>query len=329
MMQFKVFRSIYRIEEEWKELVDSSSANVYRTYEYFELLYKLRRYDPYSYLRNNWRCYFVVAFENSEAKAIAPLILDKHPKKVFHMLGHSSSIGNADFIYKEERCGRELFYFVKESFLKGVPLELWRIDEGSFLVRELHTRLVRPAMKAEVKDFGSYYQSLSKKERRNYRQSLNRLEKDCAKWRVVSYRGGDPLIGNVIRDVVKLYYSRAKKWQSRAWDYSALRTFYFASKDISFASLFRMPSARLHLLYINDELAFFIILFECGNVLYLPHCAVNEKYARYSPGTLTHIECIKERARKSSFIYDMGSGDEQYKKWLGAGEYSLYMLTTE
>lgn len=328
-MNFRMFRSIYRIEEEWKNLVDSSSANVYRTYEYFELLYKLRRFDPYSYMRRNWRCLFVVGYENSEPKAIAPLVLDKHPHKAFHMLGHCSSIGNADFIYREEKYGRELLRYIKDNMLDGAPLELWRINERSFLVNELNVRLIRPAMKVAVQDFRTYFQSLSVNARQSYNKILNRLKTDGADWQLVSYRGGDSKIRRVIHDVARLYYSRAKKWQSRVWDYSALRVFYYASRDIAFASLLRIPSSRLGLLYINGEIAFFMIAYDCGDVVYFPHCALNDKYARYSPGILTHIELIREWSERSPFIYDMGAGDEQYKKRLGGKEYSLYMLTTE
>lgn len=329
-MRYQIFSSISRVEKAWLSLIDTDTqVNVYRTYEYHALLYKIRKTDPIGVVKGNTRCLFVVCYDNGEAKAIAPLIYDRRPRKVYHLLGHGSSIGNSDFIYKEERYARNLLSFIKANILNGCPLELWRIDENSFLVDEMGITLQRPAYRITIHDYESYLNDLPKKERKNCSQAVNRIAKDGFDLKSDIYYSGDPNIRKVIKKVVWIYYTRLKKWQLRSWDYSWCRMIYYASKDIAFRSLFNLPSARLQLTYINGEIAYFILFFECDNKLYLPHAGLNEKYKKYSPGLLAHINLIKHYSSRKSIVYDMGSGDEPYKKHLGGKEYYLYMLTTK
>lgn len=324
-MEFKITSSIKDIKRDWKSIVDSEGANVYRTYEYYELLYKIRKSDPLNILRKNRKCIFVVAYDKGVAKAIAPLIFDNYPYRAYRMLGHGASLGSADFIYNDRECARELLHYIKENvFDGGYPFEYLRIHPESILLDELPYTMVKPAYKAIIDEYDAYYGRLSKKEKSNVKHAYNRLKVDGVEWRFVTYKGGDISVLKELPKVVDIYYHRLKKWQKRDWDYSWLRKFYFAARDIVFVSLLKIPSARLHLMYINGEIAYFVMLFKCGNTMYIPHAALNERFSRYSPGMLLHSKLIKMYSENGPIVYDMGLGNETYKERLGGEEYKLY-----
>ena len=76
-MEFKEFSCIYSLRKIWKELVDESSNNIYQSYEFNVLYYKYRITSISNIKKKNTKCRFIVAYENGEAKCIAPLAIDK------------------------------------------------------------------------------------------------------------------------------------------------------------------------------------------------------------------------------------------------------------
>ena len=92
-MEFKEFSCIYSLRKIWKELVDESSNNIYQSYEFNVLYYKYRITSISNIKKKNTKCRFIVAYENGEAKCIAPLAIDKFPEKTIRLLGHGTNAG--------------------------------------------------------------------------------------------------------------------------------------------------------------------------------------------------------------------------------------------
>lgn len=322
-MHFESHKDITKIKDQWIKL--QPEDGFYQSYEFNLLCYRYRIFSITGRLTNSTECDFVVGIENGEPVCIAPLVIDQgEEEKVVHFLGHGTNAGMLNFIYKEERFVGEMYEYCVKKYEK-FKLQFIFVSENSPLKKYMDVEKVFENYAINVSEYDVYFSSLSKSTRQNIRTAYNRVNSDAILFEVKEYDCSYKKLNSLIRDVNVVYQKRRNTWNGSKKKNNILKSLIIEKRDVVFQSLRKLSNARMYVLYLAGEIACFLICYEQGKRMLIPRLAINEDYARYSPGYMLINEIIKMKAMPG-FVFDLGRGEESYKKKLNGDVSYTYTL---
>jgi CelD/BcsL family acetyltransferase involved in cellulose biosynthesis len=98
---------------------------------------------------------------------------------------------------------------------------------------------------------------------------------------------------------------------------------------LGFLSISDIDFSEVCILFINDEIAAFMVCLSHDDEILVPRLAINSSYMQYSPGVLLIHYAIRDFLEDGSSIskLDLMQGEEKYKFQLGGKESKLYSFS--
>ena len=262
--------------------------------------------------------------ENDIPVCIAPLVLDKKPEKKIRLLGHGTNAGVLDFIYKDSSYVEPLYNYCKQIFSK-YKFEFHFVPENSPLFSCMSSKELFLNYIIDYNEYDSFFSQLSKSVRQNVRTAYNRVNKDE---KLITYMMFDKLSKNIeeiLDQVNRVYLNRKIQWNNHQISFSSLKTYRLKHRDVIWTCVRKLSNVHLHVICIDDEIAAFFVSCVSDNHFYIPRLAMNDKFARYSPGILLIMEFLKSKNEKHIY-FDLGRGAESYKTSLNGNLYKSFLL---
>lgn len=324
-MEFKEFSCIYSLKKIWKELVDESSKNIYQSYEFNVLYYKYRITSISNIKKRNTKCRFIVAYENGEAKCIAPLAIDNFPEKTIRLLGHGTNAGYLDYIYRDPNYVKILYNYIEKKY-SGYRFDYIFVRENSPLSDIMKPCGIFNNYAIMFKEYETYFASLSKSTRQNIRTAYNRIKSDGMNFEFKVYNSFQTLGKEKLNLLNRIYHKRKADWNDgKIIDERTQRK--FLKRDVIYVGLKKMTNPIVAILTIDSGVAAFFIGFSYDGGICIPRLAIDTDYGRYSPGMILINEYLKSLPCNQEYIFDLCRGDEKYKSSLGGVKSITYRLT--
>lgn len=327
-MQTKIYRKIDKISSLWNKLYKNGmEMSFFQSYEWntaLEINFQEKKFENY----RKTLLYYV--FDNS---LIAPIIIDK-AKKQITILGQNEPSDYLSFIFNkfDEELFTEAITLIMKDY-QSYTFLLDKINESNPMVNALQQGLNQFNIQEVDKDCvyvptqngkETFYSSLSKRARQNYRTAKNKLQKEghffCLKI------GTDIVSEHKAQELYNLYKSRRDDCDYRnvilkkiLKALKLIKNNIFQKKSLDvLTSYSQQTKVFLSEIYIDDELAAF-----CegnynnrANVISIARIATNNKFYSYSPGQILLIDTI-EYIRNKVVYFDLTRGAEDYKFKLG------------
>lgn len=321
-MEFKSFWSIYKVKKEWLQLIKKQSKDIYQTYDFNKLCYLYRITSISNIKKFNILCDFIVGYEDNKPVCIAPLVIDRKPTKCIRLLGHGTNAGYLDFIYKEAKYVPKMLEYINEKY-KNYNIEFIFVKEESPLTKMLKSSESFNNYAIFIKDYETYFSSLSKSTRQNIRTAYNRLEKDGHKYKECIFNKDSKEIEKILGYCNEIYHKRKKDWVKTEIEYTPLVKRKVLKRDVINQSVRSLEEAIVVVLFIDEIPAGYFIGLKYENGIYIPRLAIDVKFARYSPGMILINEYLKKiKLNEKAYIFDLCRGEEKYKSFL-KGEISI------
>lgn len=265
-----------------------------------------------------------------DEEVIAPLVINKS-EKCITILGNEESSdylsyihGNITVDYLAEAISRIMVQYANYSF------RLCKINESSLMYkaiekldekvkfREAYTTSCVMVLTDYEK---SFYDSLSKSKRQNFRTSLNRIEKDGHSYQIETHYGKIDNKKSV--ELYRVYFQRRTDCDEQPKGefkklYSTLRYILGVSrlgdcKDV-LSNYAKNSEVFLATIKIDGILAAYCEggYSNDGKRLCIARVATNSDYYKYSPGMLMFVNII-ESLKNQIDCFDLTRGTEQYK----------------
>lgn len=329
-MDIQHFDSIEKINRLWQELYDNNEdLSWFQSYNWNLLLEK-------NFKSLAWTEYLLtkIHYVVIDNKIIFPIEL-KHAKKKLCFLGQSTCSDYLSAIYSKELTVTELKSYIIRfcDIYKGYHIILDRINQANRLREALMEISQDGLWKIKEKDCvcvpiitdksNSFYDSLSKSARQNYRTAKNRLLKDGHQYYIECSYG---VVGKERTQLLESIY----KNRTREYETAAFRTL-FTRSIRKLLKFFRIESKQdlvsvysgqhdvlYGIIYIDNIIAAFFI----GNFnnnkksASIVRVSTNMDFYKYSPGQILLVESI-ESLRSHLDFFDLTRGTESYKMKLG------------
>lgn len=327
-MQTKIYRKIEEISFLWNDLYrNGMEMSFFQSYEWNNVL-EIKFHE--SKIENCGKTLFYYVFDNS---IIAPIILDKWKKQIT-ILGQNESSDYLSFIFSqfdEELCIKAISFIIKDY--QSYTFLLDKINESNPMVKALKKGLNQFNIQEVDKECvyvptqnskETFYSSLSKRTRQNYRTAKNKIKKDGHSFFLKIEN--DILSEYKAQELYNLYKARREDCDCRniilkkiLKTLKLLKRFIFQKKSVDILTSYsQQTKVFLSEIYIDDELAAFCE----GNynnradVISIARIATNNKFYFYSPGQVLLIDTI-EHIRNKVAYFDLTRGVEDYKFRLG------------
>ena len=327
-MIVKTYKRITEIEHIWNKLYKSSlEMSFFQSYEW-NLAAEMNFFRKKEQFKGRKLIYMV--FEES---LIMPLVVD-YIKKEISILGQDESSDYLSFIYQvfnpDDVVNAINYVLDKYSEYK---LILDKINQNNLLTKYIQRGIDSVTVIENRKDCvyiptkrenSSFYESLSKGTRQNYRTAKNRLKNDGHTYQVRIEDG--KISQEKAQRLYDLYRARRNDCDSRNELYKTvsrtlkmLAEIVLSRKPIDLLSYYAQhESVFLSGIYIDGELAAFCegSYNNRNDVISIARVATNSKYYTYSPGQILLIDTI-ESVKNDVAYFDLTRGSEDYKFKLG------------
>lgn len=327
-MQVKIYKRIAEIKHIWNKLYKSSlEMSFFQSYEW-NVAAEINFFRKKEQFKGRKLTYLV--FEES---LIMPLVVD-YVKKEISILGQEEPSDYLSFIYQVFNSDDvvEAINYVLYKYPK-YKLILDKINQNNLMTKCLQKGIDSVTIIENKKDCvyipakcenSSFYESLSKGTRQNYRTAKNRLKNDGRTYQVIIEDG--KISQEKARRLYDLYRARRNDCDSRNELYKTVsRMLKLLTKivlnrtPIDLLSYYAQhESVFLSEIYIDGECAAFCegSYNNRNDVISIARVATNSKYYTYSPGQILLIDTI-ESVKKDVAYFDLTRGSEDYKFKLG------------
>lgn len=342
-MIIKKYNYIAEIEHVWKDLyANNNELSFYQSYEWYRILehnFVGKRLTKY---RNHKLVYYVI-----DECVILPLVISKSERKL-SILGEEEANDYLSIVF------RKLDYPFFLSMMKaiaednpGYQISFDKINQYSSLLpffiemcKERKTVLTEEKKECVCIDTAivtnSYYESLSKSVKQNYRTAKNRLSKDGLLYEVTTLiTTVDKKLGD---ELYNIYIERRRDCDKRnnavQLVANAKKTFFHTfgiENSVDPLTEYSMVSpVFLSILRINGRIAAFCEggLNNRNDSISIARVATSGDFYHYSPGQILLIETI-ESVRQRIRYFDLTRGKEDYKIKLGGQIHYNYKFTIE
>lgn len=322
---YEIFTRVDSIVELLESFKNPSRSSPYQRVEYVKL--SLRKHFLYSLLRFV-RPFFLRFNINGEAAVIMPLSRSIFGSS-YYLFGDRAGSGYLDVIHRNDLSPSD----VKACFellIKEFPNSVFyfnRIRNGSqtfSILSEISTSSgSEECVALELSsDYESYYHSLSKNARQNFRKSNNRISKDSKEVSFLQLNGKD-VSRDILDAMIALYIKRLEKRYNRGLRF--INTLFYKHFDIGFIAMRQLDFSEVFLIYIGDKLAGFMYCLVDGDELIVPRLAIDDSFSFYSPGVLLVISTIRELYLAGVIKnFDLMQGQEGYKFQVGGKVHECY-----
>lgn len=337
-MKIEKFQSIQEIKNLWLDLYNENpDLTVFQSYQW-NVIQEQHFYGQKLLYISCELIYFVC-----NNFLIFPLIINRLKKKIF-FLGQEEPSDYLSPIYKKNLSDIDFDQFI--SYLKEhyhqYELILDRINTSNPFYRVVEQYSVSHNINIIIKECvkihlntesNTFYESLSKSARQNYRTAKNRLAKDGKSYEIIIEQ--NHLSPKKIIELYSLYKERRNNKDKN----SKFKIIFikFLKTTLSFLGLFKKNDILslfsknnktfLAEIKINQELAAFCEgVTERNKTLTIIRVATNNKYYKYSPGQILLIDTIEQIKNKFE-VFDLTRGTEDYKFHLGGKIHNNYCLS--
>ena len=162
------------------------------------------------------------------------------------------------------------------------------MHHNSFLVGRKTVSVELP----KISNFDAYYNSLSKHVRQNYRTAKNRMKRDNKSYRF-SYQQGIIEDELLIRELMKLHKKRFVEKNKGLYIKNFINSIREYS-SLAYASARLNPNTVLLKVYLDDDLAGYLLGLLDNKAIRIMQNCVNEVYSFYSPTFCATIDSLKE-----------------------------------
>ncbi|MDB2068696.1 GNAT family N-acetyltransferase [Clostridium perfringens] len=316
-MNFKSYSSIYGAKKSWLQIISNNSQNIYQTYEFNRLCYLYRITSLSNLKKGNILCDFIVGYENGVPVCIAPLVIDKKPKKCIRLLGHGTNAGYLDFIYSNEKYVNDMYEYVKTKYVE-YEFEFIFVKEKSPLTKIMRSIENFNNYSIHIEDYDEYFSGLSKSTRQNIRTSYNRISKDGRTYKLCVFDKNYKDLEKVLYYCNEIYHKRKKDWLEENIEYSTKIKRKILKRDVINQSMRRLDQSIIAVLIIDNNPAAYFMGLKYDDGIYIPRLAIDMEYSRYSPGIILINEFLKKCKNYNfkSYVFDLCRGDEKYKSSL-------------
>lgn len=327
-MKVKIYKRITEIEHIWNKLYKSSlEMSFFQSYEW-NLAAEINFFRKKEQFKGRKLIYMV--FEES---LIMPLVVD-YIKKEISILGQDESSDYLSFIYQVFNPDDVVnaINYVLDKYPE-YKLILDKINQNNLLTKYIQRGIDSVTVIENRKDCvyiptkrenSTFYESLSKGTRQNYRTAKNRLKNDGHTYQVRIEDG--KISQEKARRLYDLYRARRNDCDSRNELYKtvsrtlkALTEIILNRKPIDLLSYYAQHEpVFLSEIYIDGEFAAFCegSYNNRNDVISIARVATNSKYYTYSPGQILLIDTI-ESVKNDVAYFDLTRGSEDYKFKLG------------
>ncbi len=311
------------LEKEWKRLYEFNSKFFpYQKYEFNKIVHKYSLFSPKRY--DLKPVFYEMFSECGETRMIIPLYIRKSGNiNSAYIFGDFTPASNLDLIYPDN-IEKDEFNYAFKSIVKDIgttSFYLNKINQNSRtnkLISECFMGnfeiIKKPCVQIPVsREFDEYIKNLSRNTRQNLRTSYNRLERNKMKYSIEIF-DNRRIDLRTLREIIKVYNKRAEGRSGCLFErkIKGISKLYFNPVTVSIKQLENNFSSILR---INGKVAAFSAgLLQKGNRVVLPYLAMNEEFAKYSPGGLLIVESIRYLTYNSDIdFFDLSTGDEPYK----------------
>ena len=318
-----------KLRKYWKQLESNPSVYPYQYYDLFRIL--KHHYFFYS-LRNKEFPVFYAAFEGRNCLAVFPLCkcLSRGDKQCKTM-GASASMQLNDAVYSESLTAEQMKEILQKLVQKAGTIRFCFVPEKSLLSQVL-LGIVEPTRKNEnveidaSQPYEAYVASLSKNTRQNIRTAYNRLKSDEHSYEVETI-ADSPIPAAELQRLMDVYIERRNHHYE---DVSSFRNWILRHYHFNTIALSALDNSIYVILKIDGKIAAFWGGYRdhCSSRVLIPRLAINDEFARYSPGALLINESMKIlNTQYGLSVMDLSAGGEQYKYTMGGKMYYSYHFT--
>lgn len=338
MLKLKIHRFIRPLKKKWLEIEKESDQSPYQSY-FIQRIVAARH--PINMIRKKCVPAYCEIIEDGKTVMIAPIYRKIAAKGVITSYIGLTGFNIYDFIYGRnvsvEKMKEYIGFMFKELKIRNavfddVPTDSVTYKALSEMNGAEYSIYVNANQNVNIfigSNYDEYYNALSKHTRQNIRTAYNRLNKDGKQYRFECIRG-KRIKRSYLNKLLQVYLSRREsKYEAEE---SVLREMYMKYLDFSTAYQQKWKDNIYCVLHIDGKVASFMSGIVCGNgeTAIFPRLAINDEFAKYSPGCLLINEAAKELIRNSEIKnIDLSKGAEQYKFTMGGEAYCSQKLTVK
>lgn len=308
--------NLHDLRDAWQRLYQNNATlSYYQSFEYVETL--MRHIAPYRLILRGKPVFF--QFEN-DGTIVLILPLFKLKRGTYVLLGQKAGLGYLDAVYADgmdartfdlcfsalaDRFGVRHIHF--EHVREETTLAAWLLQNGGSYSETACTAIPLPA------EYALYVNSLGKHIKQNIRTAYNRLATDEGSYTFEhkSYRELSPACA---RELQSLYLKRQRARYGKGLLYRLFVKYVDVGTKIQTAPTVRVQA---FILRINGRVAaYFDAICHEGGVI-VPRLAINDGFARYSPGVMLLNESIRALIDAGVGQIDLTHGSEPYKIAMG------------
>ena len=327
----KSFSKIAEIRDIWEGLYkNNSDMSFYQSFLWNQILEK-------RFYTRHWTKYYncSIKYFVCDDQIIAPLVINK-TKKEITILGHDESSDYLSFIFKDIK-ENDVFCFLLNlsSLYTDYTFVFDKVNERTLFFKYLHHYSSVKSIVCSIQEkvcVGisfpqktlSFYDSLSKSAKQNYRTAKNRIAKDGLEFKI--HHQYSTIQNPLAQELLCIYSDRRKDCEKGTSVQQSLKAFIKKilsllkiNKDIDVITCYA-NTEKVFLAYItiNDEIAGYCEgqYSNDPSTITISRVATNTTYYKYSPGQILFVDIIEMLKNDISF-FDLTRGDEDYKFRLG------------
>lgn len=322
--------NIYKIKNEWENLIDSKQGRIYYSFPFHKNIYDCWKANPLVFSVYRLRLkYFCVKNENKTVSIFPALFKEK--TKEISFAGELGAAGYNDIIGGTKEDVLALIEYIKNNY-KKYKIKLKDIDKDSILNEVFSTTVERECFFIPVNQgFDCWLNSLSHNTRGNIRRVYKRIERNNFE---IKYKIASELKPKEINRIFNLYYRHLKeillktgKKFSIFENVVSLMRGYLPLYRTSpvFSGINSTERCKVAYATHNDKIVAFQLLYEEPDRVLGSKCAYDTAYFKYRVGSYTLLETIRFYSERTGII-DLSRGYHDYKVWYGGQPYLNYHL---
>lgn len=340
LVRYSYGRDCAVLEKKWNILYkDNPYLFPYSSFDYNKYIKKYKSFKPTTLFQKD-----IFLVYSCEGKDLLLMPLSIHHKELIIFGDNISGAGNLDFVYAQDITDQHFLQALEElrGIFPGYKLRLNKINERSRFYKFLHENkeilaekfnmteeMDRVCVKISFSDsYNEYFQGLSKKCRYYLRKAQSDIKKDDLGFDLKVFSG--PMKNEkFLTDMMRIYTNRESLRKKRKIVFLAFLKNRYLSALVW--AIKKLSTQYTFCYYINGEIAAYMTGFATNyKEIVFPVLAMNDNYAKYTPGKLMickSIEYLQEHTSIRSI--DLSRGDETYKIVLGGIKHYNYRFTLE
>lgn len=338
-MQINQYRNISDISHLWIKLYrDNKALSWFQSFEWYQLVEKSFKGQKWTKFLFSEIIYFVI-----DEVVIIPIVKNRC-RKLYYLLGEDTCSDYLSVIYDASMKESELRDCVS-MFLNscaGYCVRFDRINERTMLSHVLtvlseniSNKIVeKDCIYIPVSDKMTFYDTLSKNARQNYRTAKNRLTKDGYTYSIECKYGA--IEADKTTEMYNVYNERRENCSDtnpiillfRKILKKLVSSLHIEKRFDLITEYNKIMPVVYSCIYIDDVLS----AYYCGQYnndgksVSISRVATNPKFYKYSPGQILFVETIDSFTNKQE-VFDLTRGQEDYKFKLGGVVHHNYMFS--